>query len=834
MNFTQFSYPNQPAPTDPIEIFLRLPKAPGFDDLRNGQAEALRAWYKRRSEKDIVIKLNTGGGKTLVGLLIAQSFINEQDGPVLYLCPTRQLRDQIVRQSEDYGIPTVPYVSGRNIPEEFFANQAVLVGTYQALFNGQSKFGISGASTTPIDLRAIVLDDAHTAFATMREIFSLQLTKRDHPTLYEELTTLFRPDFARQGRQGTFDDIISERDDVVLEIPYVSWINRSEEIREKIADIGIDSFPFVWPLIRDSFQHCHAFMDENEFVITPLLPMVDMFPSFTDCLNRVHMSATVADDSSIIRTFGSASTSVSKPITPHSLAGVGERMILMPEMMDLALDEKRVWPETIVAEMSKESGVVILVPSTVSSKQWSHLATTSQGDDVAVSVSNLINGTCYGPYVFPNRYDGIDLPGNSCRLLIISGMPRGSNIYDKFRETVLKGSGPVEATKAQKIEQGIGRGTRGGGDHCIVILLGKELVGWVNRPTNQRLLTSMTRVQIEMGIQTSAAIDSTTTLDETVAMCLDRSPEWMTYHANRLADATSRPLVDQGSLNIAAIERRYFSHAKMGRHTRAIGSIEQFISDTPDLDRRIRGWLLQLAARSAHLNHDVTRRDELQGQAFSCNTNLVRPPSEVAYRALVPPSTQAEAIVENIKQFAHPKAALLEFDTVVDYLTATATSNQFEESMKILGDVLGFGSSRPDNEFGNGPDNLWLMNNKIAWIIEVKSRKQVNSPLRRKEHGQLLQSEQWFVDNHSDYTRIRIVLHPNAEASESVTIGSTQALTLNKLGELIGSVRMLLEDLISCDKTSDELIVQCEQRLRELNLTPRLLSNTFLSPFTQK
>ena len=56
----------QSIPLDPVEIFLRLPKSPGFDDLWSGQAEALRQWFQRPDDRDVVIKLNTGGGKTEV------------------------------------------------------------------------------------------------------------------------------------------------------------------------------------------------------------------------------------------------------------------------------------------------------------------------------------------------------------------------------------------------------------------------------------------------------------------------------------------------------------------------------------------------------------------------------------------------------------------------------------------------------------------------------------------------------------------------------------------------------------------------------------------------
>ena len=68
---------------DPLEIFRRLPKPPGINDLYTSQAEVLQSWFSDRSKRDTVIKLHTGGGKTLVGLLIAQSTLNEISEPVL-------------------------------------------------------------------------------------------------------------------------------------------------------------------------------------------------------------------------------------------------------------------------------------------------------------------------------------------------------------------------------------------------------------------------------------------------------------------------------------------------------------------------------------------------------------------------------------------------------------------------------------------------------------------------------------------------------------------------------------------------------------------------------
>lgn len=90
---------NKATPIDPLEIFRRLPKPLGINDLYTSQAEVLSSWFEGRNDRDTVLKLHTGGGKTLVCLLMAQSTMNETKEPVLYLAPTRQLVNQTMRLS---------------------------------------------------------------------------------------------------------------------------------------------------------------------------------------------------------------------------------------------------------------------------------------------------------------------------------------------------------------------------------------------------------------------------------------------------------------------------------------------------------------------------------------------------------------------------------------------------------------------------------------------------------------------------------------------------------------------------------------------------------------
>ncbi len=822
---------SQPKPIDPKDIFLRLPKPPGIDDLWSSQADALKEWFQRRNQQDIVIKLNTGGGKTLVGLLIAQSVMNECQGSVLYLCPTTQLQEQTLIKAREYGIQAVPYVRGADLDEAFLGTRSVMIATYAALFNGLTRFGLAGGTRDIVKLEALILDDAHTAFANLRDAFTISIDSAKLSDLYKEFGQLFRPDFAQLGRQGTFDDVVAGRDESVLELPYWSWKSKADEIRDRLATIAQDQFPFEWPLVRDCFNLCHALISSRDFSITPLFPIVDMFPTFATCPRRIYMSATVADDSSIVRTFDADVQSISKPIAPVSLAGIGERMILAPELMLLGKTERDNAITKLAQWVAKTAGVVFLVPSTQAAQRWAETGTIVQGDEVATVVKNLVNRSSNGPYVFFHRYDGIDLPGDSCRLLALVGLPRGSSSYDLYRAAVFEGSGAVNTTIAQRIEQGMGRGTRGAGDHCVVLLFGKGLIGWISRSANLNLLTATTRAQLRLGIDISKDISDFKSLVTTMEKSLMRSPDWTKYHAEVLADAISLPLLNPQNLAVAECERRYFELARDGYYEKAIAVIEKFLKDNATLEGRIRGWLCQLAARVADLWGDQEKSNSLQQRAYGSNRELFRPRIAVQYAHLVAPSSQSRNIIAQVAKFELRRGFLSHFEEITDWLTPNSTSNQFEEALRTLGELLGFSAQRPERDVGRGPDVLWLLDSDSALILSAKSQKALGNPLIKEEHGQLLEAAQWFQQEYPDLKGYRVVVHPNRYVNPGVTPDGSFALLLTKLRTLIGNARDLFTDLCGLPLPEPTLMAKCDKRLAELNLTPEKLISTFLEPF---
>ncbi|MBA4150134.1 MAG: DEAD/DEAH box helicase family protein [Verrucomicrobia bacterium] len=113
--------PKEQRLTDPIALFQRLRISDtSINDLWLAQGDALRGWNDNRTEKDISISLNTGAGKTLVGLLIGQSLVNELRSNVIYACSSIQLVEQTAKNAE--GFHGAPVAADQSFAERFFVH----------------------------------------------------------------------------------------------------------------------------------------------------------------------------------------------------------------------------------------------------------------------------------------------------------------------------------------------------------------------------------------------------------------------------------------------------------------------------------------------------------------------------------------------------------------------------------------------------------------------------------------------------------------------------------------------------------------------------------------
>src|SRR5690606_11254553 len=130
---------------------------------------------------------------TLVGLLIAQSLVNETRGRVLYACSSIRLVEQTAEKAALYGLEVTTYTKGSYSNSRFQEGLAPCITTYQAIFNGLSR-------RIHEDVEAVVFDDAHAAANILRDQFTMTIDSRRQAIGYSSVAGIFRDYFETVGR----------------------------------------------------------------------------------------------------------------------------------------------------------------------------------------------------------------------------------------------------------------------------------------------------------------------------------------------------------------------------------------------------------------------------------------------------------------------------------------------------------------------------------------------------------------------------------------------------------------------------------------------------------
>lgn len=480
---------------DPVQLYDTLDRASDKGPLRPAQEAILREWHeKRRSERDLMVKLQTGEGKTLIGLLMLQSRLNEGRGPAVYLCANNFLVRQTMQQASEFGFKSLA-----SEPEsaDFLDGKAILINTVNKLFNGRSKFGL-GPQSTPVG--TLLMDDSHACADAVKEACSIRLTHTHK--CYQPLVDLFETELAAQGA-GTFADIKNQKYDSILPVPYWAWRDRQEEVTRFLAKCSDDDdLKFVWPLLKDELANCMCVVSGAGLEIAPYLPPLAMFGSYWNAAHRVFMSATITNDSFLVRGLALRPTAITKPLTYQDESWYGEKMVLVPSLIDESLTRDRVVKELAPANPKRKFGRVVLVPSFGKAADWKTAgALVVDKSSIESGISDLRAGNFEHTLVIVNKYDGIDLPDETCRILVVDSKPFSESLIDRYADSCRASSDATLLKLARTIEQGLGRAVRGQRDYCVVILTGASLIRAIRTGRSKLQFSDQTREQIELGLE---------------------------------------------------------------------------------------------------------------------------------------------------------------------------------------------------------------------------------------------------------------------------------------------------------------------------------------------
>jgi len=718
--------------TDPRKIFTTLKRAPRFKRPLDEQADVLDAWYVRRSARNATLKMNTGGGKTVVGLLCLQSSLNEGIKPAVYVTPDPFLAEQVSVEAQALGIA----VTKDERAPEFLAGQAILVINIHKLINGRSVFGV-GERKIPIG--AIVVDDAHACLSTASDQFTLR-SSAGHP-VYDGLLQLFKEDLKGQSASG-FLDIKDADPQAVMAVPYWAWQSKAEPALGILhAARATPELEWQWPLLKEVIPLCTCIFGGGRVEIAPRFLPIDRIPSFANAQRRIYMTATLADDTILVTHFKAIASEVEQPIRPRGGGDIGDRMILAPQEINPSYTTDEI--KALAAKIAKDVNVVVIVPSKAKLAYWNDVADqVLNKDTIEAGVARLKSGRV-GLTVMLNKYDGIDLPGEACELLIIDGLPEVTGLAERLDSTVLDGTRPQLLRQVQRIEQGMGRGVRSSDDHCAVLLLGGKLIQRLHAPEAQDMFSPATRAQIELGKQVASQVRGKPLdeLEPILDLCLEQDDQWVAAGRNAVVNAPGG--VDAHVDGTIVLLREAFDAARINRYDIADSKVQQAVNAEPD--DQTRGFLKQQLA--TYINFvDTTKAQETQLSALGLNYRLLKPLAGVNYKKLNgPASTQSTAAVAFMKRFLEGNDLVIWTNGVLDELRwGEEQSHRFEAAIRDLGWLLGFGSQRPEEEVGRGPDNLWAMGDLKYLVIECKSGATEAPKVSKKDTNQLNGSIVWF------------------------------------------------------------------------------------------
>lgn len=756
---------------DPVKLYDTLDRASDKGPLRPAQVAVLSEWHSsRRAESDVIIKLHTGQGKTLVGLLILQSQLNSGIGPAIYVCPNNFLVKQTCAQARQFGIKTC--VADGEIPEEFTSQASILVVPVQKLFNGLTKFGLDRNS---IHVGTILLDDAHACADSIRQAFRIKIGKDD--SAYHDLVGLFSLDIEQQGA-GTYAEICNGKADARLPIPYWAWTERESEVAQLLAS-GSDrrSIKFAWPLIKDMLAFCQCIVAGDAIEIEPRVPQMEAFGTYWKATHRVFMSATVTDDAFLVRGLRLAPDTIARPITFPQEKWSGEKLVVFPSLIHSSLDQSEV-AHIICKQLKVSFGVVVLVPSFWAAKLWEASgAEVASAGTVDECIQRLISGQ-YSPILtIANRYDGIDLPDESCRVLVLDGRPRSENLIDLYEESCRPGSEAILVRALRTVEQGLGRSVRGEKDYSVVVITDAALVRLLRDSSSKKYLSAQTSAQIGIGIDVAQMARDDIAKGEffknvflgLINQCIGRDSGWKQFYSDRMNEMAIPEKSDRLTLSYAAeldAELKFYR----GDYAGAMARVQSALDDGT-FSREDTGWYLQEIARYAYR----TRRVESQSKqvaAWTMNRLLLRPPEGVTVAKLTLINQgRMDQIIGWVSQFKSYHELSVAAADITSSLAFGVKFDCFERALMELGMALGFAAERPDKEWKAGPDCLWKLDNTSYIVWECKNEVEVTrAEINKREAEQMNRSAAWFKKHYGGAAARHFMIHPSRKLEAAAAL----------------------------------------------------------------
>ena len=830
-----------PAPETPEALFeLLTRRGSRVEHLWVHQGDALRGFAGGHSDtRDVAIESPTGSGKTLVALLIAEWLRRSKGERVLYLCPENALVAQVAARACEYGIPAIKFTgSSRNYEQSdlvrYNSTEAIGISSYWTVFNAAPQLGAD----------VLILDDAHSAGNAVASNWSLEVSRDANPDAFHALAALFSQSLGGDLRAAIRRDSGSP---IVRLIPPRVVLAHKEAVAEILDVHLVEHSPadFAWNALRDHLQACGVYAGSHSFLVRPFIPPTHTHEAFSEPRQRIYLSATLGADGDLERTFGRT------PIAriPATLPGsIGRRFVMFA---DAGLGGDRDRGQLLANAIGDTSRVLALVPSFSEADELSERIKTASKDLEILGNDDIRRG--FEPFVsadgvalvLANRYDGLDLSDDECRVLILSGLPTAGDLQEKFLWSQLRANEALLERVATRVSQGLGRTTRGPQDFSLVLLYGADLLDFIAQPRNLERFNPT--LQAELGfareqidqtlVARLAAVEAFLTQDK------DWAPvdEWLRRQSSSIARANP----DRALADIAEDEVRQQRELWDGDYRRATETARAVVDRllAAEMPGYLGWWFIMLSLSAVAASEEDSEYLSQARAAIADGRKIGVAGTIFAFLDLSLRASEAKASSTIEDDLGEPAARLSELlgslgynggkfeesaDLMLSRLAAPESTN-FEMGLESLGQWLGFRSWRPSTSAS--PDVVWYETESSVLALEAKSEK-ISSTLTYSELRQSADHPAWLLGNDTTLSDgATIVPAIVSGCSQFDATARTQAkqvrhLSIDQAQDLARSAIDRLRTLRTRIASSDDprrVDTLCEDALRESGLSPRQL-----------
>lgn len=746
-----FVVPNRPAAGSgtPESLFRDLSRgAGGPQHLWAHQADLLRAYESHAAAPDLAVELPTGAGKTLVGMLVAE-WRRRRGERVLYLCPTKQLAKQAAADAARAGIQTVDLTGTHtawNHADEmsYRRGDAIAVAAYQAVFNSSPRLD---------DAQLLVLDDAHAAAGPVLDNWTVVLDRSSpgYAAVLEAVAEGLDSAIAERLLQGS-DDPRDSRAGHLVDPRTVSA--SADVLRTGIgaAVAGTDA-RHAWSLIRDSLQACCVFATADQVQIRPVLPPTGGHAAYADPRQRLYLSATLGSGGELERAFGRPGIARLPVPQGWDERGTGRRFFVFPELSaDFAdADEEGAESATdafIRGLVADRGRALLLAPSNraleATADRYVPAGTAVVRAPQIANDLSAFTGSDKAVLALANRYDGIDLPDGTCRLIILAGLPVGADPHERFLAFTLGAKRVLQERMRTRLIQGAGRATRNANDWAAVIVLGRDLVAFSGMRDAQAATHPEVRAELEFGIANSQG-RTAADLRDALTHFHDQDAVWRDQAEPAIAALRDRA-VDHGQADSNALaasarhEIRAIQSAWRGDWPGAVAAAERAI-DALAGGAELRPYQALWNYLAGQWSLEASFQDDSYGAlaerltaaAHGAAARTTWMPRRTTLRTAQPAATPAPAddlaarrVIAYARQLGGNKGVDAALVSVAAGAASTAPTT-YEHALTLLGRLLGATSEKPGGQAR--ADALWRWGEHLWIAWEAKSAQDPAHPV---------------------------------------------------------------------------------------------------------